>query len=405
MADVDQPRLAQRLRRAGTAATVAMTARARAMRAEGRKVIALTIGEPDFDSPAHAIEAGYRAALAGRTKYPPLDGDPALKLAIQRKFKRDSGLDVPLDHIMVANGGKGVIWDALMATVDPGDQVIIPAPYWGAYPLMTELAGGEPVIVTCPQNNGFRLRPEDLEAALTPRTKWLVLNFPNNPTGAIASADDLRALADVLLRHPHVWVMADDMYEHLTFDGLRHATLAAVEPRLADRVLTVSGVSKTYAMTGWRIGFAAGPRPLIEAMVTVQGHVSAGVSTVGQAAAAAALDGPQEHVAIMIAAYAARRDLVVDALNRAPGLVCHKPQGAFYVYPNVAGCLGKTTAGGRTIGTDEDLAMAMLEEAHVAVVQGAAFGMSPYLRISYATGEADLREACGRIVEFCQALH
>ena len=405
MADIDAPRLAQRLSRAGTAATVAMTVRARAMRAEGKKVIALTIGEPDFDSPRHAIEAGYQAALAGRTKYPPQDGEPALKQAIQRKFKRDNGLDFALDQIMVANGGKGVIWDALMATVDPGDQVIIPAPYWGAYPLMTQLIGGEPVIVTCPQNNGFRLRPEDLEAAITPRTKWLILNFPNNPTGAIASADDLRALAEVLLRHPHVWVMADDMYEHLTFDGLHHATLAAVEPRLADRVLTVSGVSKTYAMTGWRIGFAAGPRALIKAMVTVQGHVSAGISTVGQAAAAAALDGPQDNVAAMVASYAARRDLVVDALNQAPGMVCHKPQGAFYVYPNVAGCLGKTTAGGRTIATDEDLAMALLEEAHVALVQGAAFGMSPYLRISYATAEPDLREACTRIVEFCQKLH
>ncbi len=405
MADIDAPRLAQRLSRAGTAATVAMTIRARAMRAEGKRVIALTIGEPDFDSPRHAIEAGYQAALAGRTKYPPQDGVPELKQAIQRKFKRDNGLDFALDQIMVANGGKGVIWDALMATVDPGDQVIIPAPYWGAYKLMTQFIGGEPVVVTCPQNNGFRLRPEDLEAAITPRTKWLVLNYPNNPTGAIASADDLHALAEVLLRHPHVWVMADDMYEHLTFDGLRHATLAAVEPRLADRVLTISGVSKTYAMTGWRIGFAAGPRALIKAMVTVQGNVSAGISTVGQAAAAAALDGPQEGVEHMIAAYASRRDLVVGALNQAPGIVCHKPQGAFYVYPNVAGCLGKTTEGGRTIGSDEDLAMALLEEAHVAVVQGAAFGMSPYLRISYATGDDDLREACARIVAFCQKLH
>ena len=405
MADVDAPRLAQRLSRAGTAATVAMTVRARAMRAEGKHVIALTIGEPDFDSPRHAIEAGYQAALAGRTKYPPQDGVPELKQAIQRKFARDNGLDFALDQIMVANGGKGVIWDALLATVDPGDQVIIPAPYWGAYPLMTQLIGGEPVVVSCPQNNGFRLRPEDLEAAITPRTKWLVLNFPNNPTGAIASADDLLALGEVLLRHPHVWVMADDMYEHLTFDGLRHATLAAVEPRLADRVLTISGVSKTYAMTGWRIGFAAGPRALIRAMVTVQGHVSAGISTVGQAAAAAALDGPQEGVATMVAAYAARRDLVVAALNQAPGIVCHKPQGAFYVYPNVAGCLGKTSGGGRVIGSDEDLAMALLEEAHVAVVHGRAFGMSPYLRISYATGDDDLREACARIVAFCQKLH
>ena len=382
-----------------------MTVRARAMRAEGIPVIALTIGEPDFDSPAHAIDAATAAAKAGQTKYPPQDGVPILKHAIQRKFKRDANLDVALDEIMVANGGKGIIFDALMATIDPGDEVIVPAPYWGAYPLMTQFVGGTPVIVTCPQNNGFRLRLEDLEAAITPRTKWLILNFPNNPTGAAASADDLRALADVLLRHPQIWVMSDDMYEHLLFDGHRHATIAALAPGLRERTLTVSGVSKTYAMTGWRIGFAAGPKRLIKAMVTVQGHVSAGISTVGQAAAAAALDGPQEAVTDMVAAYQRRRDLVVDALNRAPGMVCHRPEGAFYVYPNVAGCLGKSTQAGRHLATDEHVAMALLEEAHVALVHGAAFGMSPYLRISYATNDADLQEACTRIVAFCEGLH
>ena len=290
------PTLATRLDGLPPAATVAMTVRARAMRAAGTPVIALTIGEPDFDSPAHAIDAATAAAYAGQTKYPPQDGVAVLKQAIQRKFKRDQDLDVALDEIMVANGGKGVIFDALMATIDPGDEVIVPAPYWGAYTLMTRFVGGTPVTVTCPQNNGFRLRPEDLEAAITPRTKWLILNFPNNPTGAAASAEDLRALADVLLRHPHVWVMSDDMYEHLLFDGHHHVTIAALEPALRDRTLTVSGVSKTYAMTGWRIGFAAGPKRLIKAMVTAQGHVSAGISTVGQAAAAAALDGPQEAV-------------------------------------------------------------------------------------------------------------
>ena len=398
------PGLAHRLDGLPPAATVAMTIRARAMRAEGKQVIALTIGEPDFDSPAHAIDAGYQAGLAGKTKYPPQDGVPVLKQAIQRKFKRDNDLDFALDEIMVANGGKGVIFDALMATVDQGDEIIVPAPYWGAYILMSTVVGGSPVVVNCPQNNGFRLRPEDLEAAITPRTKWLILNFPNNPTGAAASADDLRALGAVLLRHPHVWVMSDDMYEHLLFDGHRHATIAAIVPALRDRVLTVSGVSKTYAMTGWRIGFAAGPKRLIKAMVTMQGHVSAGISTIGQAAAAAALDGPQDNVATMVAAYQRRRDLVVEALNRAPGVVCHKPEGAFYVYPNIAGCLGKTTAGGRVIGSDEDFSMALLEEAHVAIVHGAAFGMSPYLRISYATGDDDLREACTRIVSFCESL-
>lgn len=399
-----EPGLAKRLSRVGPAATIAMTVRAREMRAQGKKVIALTIGEPDFESPRHAIEAGYQAALRGETKYPPLDGTPALKAAIQRKFRRDNGLEFAPEEITVGNGGKQVIWNALMATLDAGDQVIIPTPFWGAYELMTQLIGGEPVQVNCPQNNGFRLRPEDLDAAITPRTKWLILNFPNNPTGAGASADDLRALAEVLLRHPQVWLLSDDMYEHLMFDGLHHATMAAAEPRLRERTLTVSGVSKTYAMTGWRIGFGAGPRRLVRAMVTVQGHIAAGVSTVGQAAAVAALDGPQDAVAKMVAAYARRRDLVVEALNRAPGWACHKPEGAFYVYPNVAGCLGKTTPGGRRLETDEDLAMALLEEAHVAVVHGAAFGMSPYLRISYATGDADLREACERIVSFCEGL-
>ena len=401
---MEAPRLAKRLERVPVAATVAMTIKARAMRAAGLKVIALTIGEPDFDSPRHAIEAGYQAALRGETKYPPQDGTPALKEAIQRKFKRDSGLDFALDEITVSNGGKGTIFNALMATVDPGDEVIVPAPYWGAYPLMTKVVGGEPVIVNCPQNNGFKLRPEDLEAAITPRTKWLILNFPNNPTGTAASADELRALGDVLLRHPQVWVMSDDMYEHLMFDGVPHATMAAAEPRLRDRTLTISGVSKTYAMTGWRVGFAAGPKHLVRAMVTMQGHVAAGVNTIGQAAAAAALNGPQDAVPVMVAAYARRRDVIVDALNRAPGIVCHKPEGAFYVYPNIAGCLGKTSAGGRRIETDEDFAMALLEERHVAVVRGSAFGMSPYLRISYATADADIAEAGEKIVAFCQGL-
>ena len=398
------PGLAQRLGRAPLAATVAMTMKARAMRAQGIEVIALTIGEPDFDSPRHAIEAGYQAGLRGDTKYPPQDGQPALKQAIQRKFQRDSGLDFALDEITVGNGGKQVIFNALMATLDDGDEVIIPAPYWGAYPLTTRVIGGEPVVVNCPQNNGFKLRPEDLEAAITPRTKWLLLNFPNNPTGAAATRHELAALAEVMLRHPHVWIMSDDMYEHLVYDGFEHSTMAAVAPRLRDRVLTVSGVSKTYAMTGWRIGFAAGPRGLIRAMTSIQGHVAAGVSTIGQAAAAAALDGPQDDVPRMAAAYRRRRDLVLDALSEAPGLACHRPEGAFYVYPNVAGCLGKTTAAGTRLATDEDFALAVLEEQHVAVVHGAAFGMSPYVRISYATDDASLAEACRRIVAFCAAL-
>ena len=397
------PTLARRLSRVPVAATVAMTIRARAMREAGVQVISLTIGEPDFDSPPHAVEAAHQAALRGDTKYPPQDGQPALKQAIQRKFKRDAGLEVALDEITVGNGGKGVIFNALMATVDEGDEVVIPAPYWGAYPLMARVVGGEPVIVTCPQNNGFKLRPEDLDAAITPRTKWLILNSPNNPTGTALTAGDLQALGEVMLRHPHVWIMADDMYEHLVFDG-RHRTMAAVVPALRDRVLTVTGVSKTYAMTGWRIGFAAGPKALVKAMVNMQGQVAAGVSTIGQAAAAAALEGPQDDVPVMAAAYRRRRDLVVDALNTAPGLFCHRPEGAFYVYPSVAGCLGKTTPGGAHLATDEDFALALLQEQHVALVHGAAFGMSPHVRISYATDDASLAEACRRIVAFCTSL-
>ena len=398
------PGLAARVGRTGTAATVAMTVKARAMRAEGVEVISLAIGEPDFATPRHAIEAGYQAALRGETKYPPQDGTPALKRAVQKKFARENGIEYALDEIMVANGGKQVIFDALMATVDEGDEVVIPAPYWGAYPLSTKLVGGVPVPVTCPQNNGFKLRPEDLDAAITPRTKWLILNLPNNPTGAACTREELRALADVLAKHEQVWIMSDEMYEHLVYDGDAQTSFGAVAPELRDRTLTISGVSKTYAMTGWRIGFCGGPRDLIKAMVMMQGHATAGVSSVGQAAATAALEGPQDVVAECVAAYRRRRDLVVDALQAAPGISCHRPEGAFYVYPNIAGCLGKTTPKGARIGSDADFALALLDEKHVAVVGGAAFGMSPYIRISYATDDASLAEACKRIGEFCASL-
>ena len=398
------PALAQRLSRVKVAATVQMTIKARALRAAGHNVIALTIGEPNFDSPRHAIEAGYQAALKGETKYPPQDGTPALKQAIQRKFKRDHGLDYALDEIMVGNGGKQVLYNAIMSTVDEGDEVIVPAPYWSAYVLMTKLMGGEPVIVSCPQNNGFKLRPEDLEAAITPKTKLVMLNYPNNPTGAAPSEAELRAIADVMLRHPHVWIICDDMYEHLVYGDFKHTTLAQLEPRLRDRTVTISGVSKTYAMTGWRIGFAGGPKELIRAMVNMQGQATAGVSSVGQAAATAALDGPQDVVEEMRAQYHRRRDLVVDALNAMPGIACHRPEGAFYVYPNIAGCLGRTTPAGKRIETDEDFAMACLEEAHVALVAGVAFGMSPYLRISYATDDASLEEAMRRLGAFVASL-
>jgi len=399
------PALASRLERVRVSASVAMTVRARELRAQGVNVIALTIGEPDFASPPHAIEAGYQAALRGETKYPPQDGTRALKEAIQRKFRRDSGLEFAYDEISVSNGGKQCIFNTLAATVDSGDQVVIPVPSWNAYPLMTRFLEGEPVFVTCPQNNGFKPRPEDIEAAVTPRTKMLVLNNPNNPTGACCSAEELAAIAEVMRRHPQVWILSDDMYEHLIYDGRQHATMAAVAPDLRDRILTVSGVSKTYAMTGWRIGFAAGPKALIRGLVNMQGQITAGVSTVGQAAAAAALDGPQESVAEMVTAYQRRRDMAVEIINTAPRLSCHKPEGAFYLFVNVAGCLGIVTKGGRKLTSDEDVALALLEEAHVGVVQGASYGMSPYIRISTATDDTSLAEGCRRIVDFCSALH
>lgn len=398
------PALAERLNRVSVSASVIMTIKARELAAQGIKVISLASGEPDFPSPPHAIEAAHQAALAGDTKYPPQDGTKRLKEAVQRKFKRDNNLDYALDEIMVTNGGKQSIFNAFMATVDPGDEVLIPAPYWVSYAEMAKVAGGVPVTINCPQNNGFKLRPEDLDAAITPKTKWVMLNFPNNPTGAACSRAEMQAIAAVLMKHPHVWIMTDDMYEHLIYDGFEFCTIADVEPRLKDRTLTVNGASKTYAMTGWRVGFCGGPKALIKGMMNMQGQATAGVSTISQAAVAAALDGPQELVRERAEEYRQRRDLVVDMLNAAPGISCHKPEGAFYVFPNIAGCIGKTSKGGRKIETDTDFAMALLEEKYVATVQGTAYGMSPYLRISYATNTENLREACGRIQEFCREL-
>jgi aspartate aminotransferase len=398
------PRLSQRLGRVAVAASVQMTIKARELRAAGKDVITLTTGEPNFDSPPHAIEAAHQAALKGDTKYPPQDGTLAFKRAIQAKFKRDSGIDYALDEICVGNGGKQCLFNAIMATVDPGDEVVIPVPSWIAYAQMTQLAEGTPIYVNCPQNNGFRPRPEDIDAAITPKTKWLVLNSPNNPTGAVMSAEDMTAIAAVMRKHPHVWILCDDMYEHLIFTGIRHATMAQVAPDLKDRVLTVSGVSKTYAMTGWRIGFAAGPKALIRAMVNMQGQATAGISTVGMAAAVAALNGPQDGAREQSVAYQRRRDIAVEMLNTAKGITCHKPEGAFYVFPNVAGCLGHTTAGGRLLRNDEDVCLALLEEKYVATVHGAAYHMSPYLRISTATDDESLVEGCRRIVAFCEGL-
>ena len=398
------PALADRLNEFKVSASVIMGVKARELAAQGIKVISLNAGEPDFPTPDHAVQAAHEAALRGDTKYPAQDGNPALKAAVQRKFKRDNNLDYALDEIIIGNGGKQIIFNALMASVNPGEEVVIPAPYWISYAEMAKVPGGVPVPVTCPQNNGFKLRPEDLEAAITPKTKWVMLNFPNNPTGAACSRAEMQALADVLLRHPHVFIMTDDMYEHLIYDGFEFCTIAEVEPRLKDRVLTVNGVSKTYAMTGWRVGFCGGPKALIKGMNNMQGQVTSGVSGISQAAAVAALDGPQELVRERAAEYRARRDAVVEMLNQAPGIACHKPEGAFYVFPSIAGCIGKTSKGGRKIATDTDFALALLEENHVAVVQGSAYGMSPYIRISYAADMATLRDACTRIQEFCRAL-
>lgn len=396
-------RLATRLATVEVSASAAMTQRAREMARGGARVLSLSTGEPDFPTPPHVIEAAHQAALRGETKYPPQGGTAPLKAAIRKKFKRENDLDYADNEVIVGNGGKQVIYNAFMATLDPGEEVVIPAPAWISYADMARLAGGVSVPVACPQNNGFKLRAEDLDAAITPNTRWVMLNFPNNPTGAAGTAAELREIADVLLRHPQVLILTDDMYEHLIYDGA-FATIAAVEPALRDRTLTVNGVSKTYAMTGWRVGYGGGPAWLIAGMFNMQGQATSGVSSVGQAAAAAALDGPQDFVAERAAIYRQRRDLVVAMLNDAPGINCHKPEGAFYVYPSVAGCLGRTTKAGRRIETDTDFVMALLEEKYVAAVQGAAYGMSPYMRISYATDTETLTEACGRIQEFCRDL-
>jgi aspartate aminotransferase len=398
------PQLSTRLGGVSVSPSSAMTAKARELASRGVKVISLSTGEPDFDTPAHVVDAAFRAARAGDTHYPPLDGTRALKEAVQRKFKRDNGLDYALNEIMVGNGAKQLIFNALMATLDPGDEVVVPAPCYASYADMTRAVGGTPVMVPCAQNNGFRLRPEDLEAAIGPRTRWVLMNFPNNPTGTVCSREDLETLAAMLLRHPDIWVMTDDIYEHLLYTDVPFRTIAEVEPALKDRVLTVNGCSKGYAMTGWRVGFCGGPKPLIDTMLKVQGQVTSGISTVSQAAAVAALDGPQDVLDERRAIYRSRRDRVLSMLGEIPRLTCHRPDGAFYAFPSVAGCLGRTTAGGRKLSNDVDLALALLDEQHVSVVQGAAFGMNGYMRISYAADIASLEEACRRIQAFCVGL-
>lgn len=396
--------LSQTLARVKPSTTIAITNRARELADEGRDIISLSAGEPDFDTPEHIRQAGKDAIDAGHTRYTAVDGITELKQAICDKFARENGLDYTPAQVTVGTGGKQILYNALMATLNPGDEVIIPAPYWVSYPDMVRLAGGTPVIVEGAMQNSYRITPEQLEAAITPRSKWLILNSPSNPTGAGYDADHLRGLARVLLRHPHVWVLTDDIYEHLVFDDFQFATLAWVEPGLKDRVLTMNGVSKAYAMTGWRIGYGAGPVELIRAMGKLQSQSTSNPSSISQYAALAALTGPQDYLASSRLAFQRRRDLVVEGLNACRGITCPVPQGAFYVYPSIRDLIGKTSASGMLIESDEDFATALLNEVGVAVVFGAAFGMSPHFRISYATSDEVLTDAMGRIRQFCEGL-
>jgi aspartate aminotransferase len=396
--------IAQRMAAIKPSPTIAVSNLARELQAAGRDVIALGAGEPDFDTPDNVKAAAIAAINAGQTKYTAVDGTPQLKAAIVGKFARENGLTYRPDQISVGAGGKQIICNALMATLDPADEVIIPAPYWVSYPDMTLLAGGTPVIVRCPEQTGFKLQPEDLEAAITPRTKWLILNSPNNPTGAAYTVEELRGLTKVLLRHEHVWLLSDDIYEHLVYDDFEFVTAAALEPRLKDRCLTMNGVAKAYAMTGWRIGYAGGPPELIKAMAKIQSQSTTNPCSISQAAAVAALNGPQDFIPERAMVFKQRRDLVVDLLNQAPGIRCHRPEGAFYVYPSCAGVIGRRTPEGAELRDSEGFARYLLEREGVAVVHGAAFGLDPYLRISYATATELLEEACTRIVRACQAL-
>jgi len=396
--------LADSLARIKPSATIAVTDKARALKAAGRDIIGLGAGEPDFDTPDNIKEAAIRAIREGKTKYTAVDGIPELKAAIAAKFKRENGLDYKASEISVGTGGKQVLFNALMATLNPGDEVIVPAPYWVSYPEIVALAGATPVIVTATEKTGFRLTPAALSAAITPKTKWVILNSPSNPSGAAYSAAQLKQLTDVLVKHPHVWVLTDDMYEHILYDGFAFATPAVVEPALKDRTLTLNGVSKAYSMTGWRIGYAGGPAHLIKAMGVLQSQSTSNPSSISQWAAVEALNGPQDFIATNAEIFRQRRDLVVSMLNQASGITCARPEGAFYVFPSCGGTLGKTTAKGAKLATDEDFVTALLEEEGVAVVQGSAFGLAPHFRISYATATEVLEEACSRIQRFCAAL-
>ncbi|HBA43901.1 MAG TPA: aspartate transaminase [Alphaproteobacteria bacterium] len=396
--------LAESLSRIKPSATMAVTQLARDLTAQGRDIIGLGAGEPDFDTPDNIKRAAIAAIERGETKYTPVDGIPELKQAICAKFKRENGLDYTPAQISVAPGGKPIIYNAMMATLNPGDEVIIPTPYWVSYPDIVLLGGGKPVFVDTSIDTGFRMTAEALEAAITPRTKWLIFNSPSNPSGAAYSAADLKRLTDVLLRHPDVWILSDDMYEHLLYDGMQFATPAQVEPKLYDRTLTMNGVSKAYAMTGWRIGYAGGPEILIKAMAKIMTQSTSNPSSVSQWAAVEALNGTQDFIPERAKVFEERRDLVVSMLNQADGISCPKPEGAFYVYPSCAGCIGKMTTDRLRIESDEDFVKALLAQEGVAVVQGSAFGLAPHFRISYATSTEALTEACTRIQRFCASL-
>ena len=393
--------LAESLGRIQPSPTIAVSQKARDLKAAGRDVIGLGAGEPDFDTPDNIKEAAIAAIRRGETKYTAVEGIPELRKAVAAKFKRENGLDYTPAQTFVAPGGKMIIYTALLATLNPGDEVIVPAPYWVSYPDIVLLGGGKPVIVDMKLEDGFRLTPDALERAITPKTKWLIFNQPSNPTGACYSREQLKALTDVLLKHPQVWVLTDDMYEHLVFGGFKYHTVAQVEPRLYERTLTMNGVSKAYAMTGWRIGYCAGPEPLIKAMAKLQSQSVSSASSVSQWASVEALNGPQDFIPKFQKIFEGRRDLVVSMLNQAHGIECPKPEGAFYVYPGLRRLIGKTAPSGKAILTDEDFVGELLESEGVAVVQGAAFGLSPFFRISYATSNEILEEACKRIQRFC----
>ena len=392
------------MKRINPSATIAISNKARVLKAEGRDIIALSAGEPDFETPDNVKEAAIKAIRDGQTRYTAVDGIPELKAAIVAKFKRENGLTYKPSQITVGTGGKQVLFNALLATVDPGDEVIIPAPYWVSYPDIVNFAGGTPVPVETRIEDNFKLRPEALEAAITPKTKWLIFNSPSNPSGAAYNRDELKALTDILVKYPHVWILTDDMYEHLVYDDFEFVTPVQVEPALYDRTLTMNGVSKAYCMTGWRIGYAGGPEELIKAMGTLQSQSTSNPSSIAQWAAVEALNGPQGFIAENNKVFKERRDLVVSMLNQANGLTCPKPEGAFYVYPSCAGVIGKTAPSGKVIADDEAFATELLDAEGVAVVHGSAFGLGPAFRISYATSTKDLEEACLRIQRFCGSL-